>query len=252
MQKIRDLTGQRFGRLVAKYPTDKRLCSSVVWHCECDCGKSCDVATVNLRNGSTKSCGCLHREAAKKQIGKNRNPKFKDISGQVFGELTALYPVLDAKRGKRMSMVWHCKCSCGKEVDASCQCLVRGYTVSCGHVRLQNTKDLVVDGTAPCRIPPSLRKTNTSGCTGVHFDKRSQRWIAKIVFKQRSYYLGAYKELKDAAMARKQAEDNLYGPFLEWYAETYPEHWEKLQGRREEKIKAQTPKKTSDSASKSN
>lgn len=85
MQKIRDLTGQRFGRLVAKYPTDKRLCSSVVWHCECDCGKSCDVATVNLRNGSTKSCGCLHREAAKKQIGKTEIPNLKIFPGKFLG-----------------------------------------------------------------------------------------------------------------------------------------------------------------------
>ncbi len=250
MQKIRDLTGQRFGRLVAKYPTDKRLCSSVVWHCECDCGESCDVATVNLRNGSTKSCGCLQREAAKKQIGKNRNPKYKDIAGQVFGELTALYPVLDAKRGNRMPMVWHCKCSCGKEVDVSRQCLIQGNTVSCGHVRIQNTRDLTVAGTAPCRLPASLSSSNTSGHTGVYFDKRSQRWIAEIMFKRKKYYLGGYKELNDAAMARKRAEDNIYDSFLEWYAETYPERWKRLQKRRAEKAKVQVSKEVNDSAPK--
>lgn len=230
--KIKDITEQRFGRLVAEYPTEKRICSSVVWHCRCDCGNNCDVASVNLQNGSTKSCGCLQKEAAKKQIEKNRNPKFKDISGRTFGELTALYPVLDAKRGNNVCMTWHCLCSCGKKVDVSYQCLARGSTISCGHVRLQNTKDLVVDGTAPCRIPPSIRKTNTSGCTGVHFDKRSQKWVAQIMFKHKTYYLGGHKEFDDAVKARKQAEDYIYGSFLEWYAKEYPERWEKLQKRK--------------------
>lgn len=70
------------------------------------------------------------------------------------------------------------------------------------------------------------------------------------MFKRKKYYLGGYKELEDAAMARKQAEDNIYGPFLEWYAETYPEHWKRLQKRRAEKAKVQTSKKVSDSAPK--
>ncbi len=232
MQKIRDLTGQRFGQLVAEYPTDKRLCSSVVWHCGCDCGDSCDVATVNLRNGSTKSCGCLQKETAKKQIEKNRNPKFKDIAGQVFGELTALCPILDAKRGSGMSIVWHCRCSCGKEVDVTYACLVRGGTISCGHVRSRNTKDLIVDGTAPCRLSQSIRSSNTSGCTGVYRNQRDQKWVASIMFKRKKYYLGGYKAFDDAVKARRQAEEHIYGPFFEWYAKTYPEKWERMQKKK--------------------
>lgn len=57
-----DITGQRFGRLVALQPTDKRLGNSVIWHCQCDCGKTADVASVNLRKGDTRSCGCLSSE----------------------------------------------------------------------------------------------------------------------------------------------------------------------------------------------
>lgn len=57
-----DLSGSRFGRLTALYPTDKRLGNSVVWHCQCDCGNEADVASINLRNGSTRSCGCIAHE----------------------------------------------------------------------------------------------------------------------------------------------------------------------------------------------
>lgn len=59
MNKIKDLTNQRFGRLVAKRPTKKRRSGSVVWECECDCGNSKKVSTCHLSSGSTRSCGCL-------------------------------------------------------------------------------------------------------------------------------------------------------------------------------------------------
>lgn len=58
-QNIKDLTGMRFGKLVAKYPTNKRSSSSIIWHCECDCGGILEVLSGNLIQGKTTSCGCL-------------------------------------------------------------------------------------------------------------------------------------------------------------------------------------------------
>ena len=56
---FKDLTNQRFGKLVALEPTSKRLKTSVVWKCQCDCGNICYKASSYLINGDTKSCGCL-------------------------------------------------------------------------------------------------------------------------------------------------------------------------------------------------
>lgn len=56
-----DLTGLRFGKLVAKEQTDLKFPSSkcVVWRCECDCGnKKCYVLSTNLLRGVRTSCGC--------------------------------------------------------------------------------------------------------------------------------------------------------------------------------------------------
>jgi hypothetical protein len=53
----KDLTGQRFGRLVALSAVrnpPKRL----KWLCICDCGKQTIVSSINLSTGHTKSCGC--------------------------------------------------------------------------------------------------------------------------------------------------------------------------------------------------
>lgn len=56
----KDLTGQRFGKLVVLYPTEKRQSRSVVWHCICDCGNEVDISSKNLTYGSSQSCGCAY------------------------------------------------------------------------------------------------------------------------------------------------------------------------------------------------
>lgn len=59
----KDLTNQRFGRLVAIYPTKKRSKGErIIWLCHCDCGNLTEVASNNLLTGHTKSCGCLWKE----------------------------------------------------------------------------------------------------------------------------------------------------------------------------------------------
>ena len=55
----KDLKNQRFGKLIALEPTDKRADNKVVWKCKCDCGNICYVSSTHLSNGDTKSCGCL-------------------------------------------------------------------------------------------------------------------------------------------------------------------------------------------------
>lgn len=62
MGKIKDLTGQKFGRLTAIKPCGKDKQGSYLWLCTCNCGNEIVVRGCNLRNGHTQSCGCLSRE----------------------------------------------------------------------------------------------------------------------------------------------------------------------------------------------
>lgn len=52
-----DITGQRFGRLVAVERVGSRSNQSL-WLCQCDCGKTTVVSMGNLKSGHTASCGC--------------------------------------------------------------------------------------------------------------------------------------------------------------------------------------------------
>ena len=62
-----DLTGRRFGRLTAEYPTTRRdHKGSVYWHCRCDCGGEAEATEDGLVFGNNLSCGCLKRENQQK------------------------------------------------------------------------------------------------------------------------------------------------------------------------------------------
>jgi len=78
-----DITGQRFGRLVALGPI-RRQGRAIIWLCQCDCGKGHEVMLANLRAGGTLSCGCWRRDriSAENTIHNMRNePVYKVWTG---------------------------------------------------------------------------------------------------------------------------------------------------------------------------
>ena len=59
MRKCRDLTGERFGRLVVIGAAPRSWDNRIMWRCLCDCGKETTVESYTLTSGHSKSCGCL-------------------------------------------------------------------------------------------------------------------------------------------------------------------------------------------------
>lgn len=79
-RKVIDLTGKRFGRLVAikRAGTDKSR--YMLWLCVCDCGVKKAIRGSSLRNDHTKSCGCLQKEVARQraiEMAGNKSPSWK-------------------------------------------------------------------------------------------------------------------------------------------------------------------------------
>ena len=75
MGKIKDITGQQFGGLVAMEPANERCDGRAVWLCRCDCGgkKVIDVISplLVLISGNTCSCGCLKVDVGKVSMDAN-------------------------------------------------------------------------------------------------------------------------------------------------------------------------------------
>lgn len=61
-RKPLNLSGQRFGRLIALEWVSTNKQGNSEWLCICDCGKEVIVNSQRLKSGKTKSCGCLSRE----------------------------------------------------------------------------------------------------------------------------------------------------------------------------------------------
>ena len=63
MPAFMDLTGKRFGRLVAiRYIKQNDGHPSRGWLCQCDCGIQRVIASSALTSGAQKSCGCWNKE----------------------------------------------------------------------------------------------------------------------------------------------------------------------------------------------
>lgn len=71
---IKNLAGQRFGRLLVLEQTPNRKNGCVVWKCKCDCGNEVFASSGYLVSGRKRSCGCLASEIAAQtaRTGNNR------------------------------------------------------------------------------------------------------------------------------------------------------------------------------------
>lgn len=66
--RVVDISGQRFGRLtvIERFGHNGKR---ITWLCKCDCGNEKIVIGEDLKNGSTKSCGCLFKEGNNRKHG---------------------------------------------------------------------------------------------------------------------------------------------------------------------------------------
>lgn len=204
-----ELLGQTFGDLKVVGRRRKRSNKGEFWTCLCKCGYTCEATASELRSGKKTHCGCQTEKSY----------AYVDITNQKFGRLTALYPT--EKRARNGSVIWHLRCECGREVDAPYNDLVYANLKSCGCQKKEHDKKLHtllthVDGTSVDMLKSKKIPTdNTTGYKGVYLIRG--KYIAKIVFQKKQYFLGTYEKIEDAAAARKEAEEVLFDGVAEHY-----------------------------------
>ncbi len=122
------LIGQRFGKLeiigLCRIDiTNRAPCAGVI--CKCDCGTigyRCQLSTI--RNGGTKSCGCL---------------SYKSMVGAKFNRLTILSEFIKLNENK-IRIYSECRCDCGRITIAIKSAIVNGQTKSCGCIKIKFTE----------------------------------------------------------------------------------------------------------------
>lgn len=234
MSKTREnLIGQRFGMLTVVGQGEDYVkpngAHETKWICQCDCMEHniVNARGYQLKNGTITSCGCFRKE-----LMSNLKHKINqyDLSGEYGVGWTSntnqeFYFDLDdydkikdycwyehiGKNGYH-SLVAH---------DRETKKLIKfhkvlGYT-NCDHKdrnplnnRKNNLRDASVSQNA---MNIGIRKNNTSGITGVKFNKRDNVWTAYIQANKKYKYLGSYITKEEAIKVRLQAEEKYYGEF---------------------------------------
>lgn len=127
--KSRDLSGQRFGKLLVVARAEGTRKRDAAWLCVCDCGKTKIVVGYSLLGGRTKSCG---------KHGSGH--RLKDVTGQRFGRLVV---VRRFGSNSKKSATWLCACDCGGSTIVPTTHLLDGHTASCGCLSKERFRAMV-------------------------------------------------------------------------------------------------------------
>lgn len=114
-----DLTGKRFGHLVAIEDAGTTKRRKREWLCKCDCGNVHKVTSAALVSGNTTSCGCSKKTNVNLRV---------DLTGMRFGKLVAIEDA-GSSGGHRY---WKCRCDCSNFTKVQTNNLRNGKTKSCG------------------------------------------------------------------------------------------------------------------------
>ena len=204
------LEGQRFGRLVVVSVRGRGKDHHVSWECLCDCGKRSIVRSSSLMSGQTKSCGCFQIEKATSHNGRHRpeyntwatmlqrcmnpnNPSYKDYGGRGITVCDDWLKFENFFRdmGKRPTP----KHSIDRKEN--------GGNYEPGNCRwATNTEQAMNKRTL---------KRNSTGITGVCFDKKGRKFRAYIYSGEARKHLGFFNTIEEATQARRKGEIEFSG-----------------------------------------
>jgi len=102
-----------------------------VFNCQCECGNFIDVALSHLRNGDTKSCGCIVKD--------KRKASFANLKSKKYGKLTIVDSIgyHEFPSGRKCKLV-KCVCECGNEIIVLINSIKNGSTKSCGCLQVES------------------------------------------------------------------------------------------------------------------
>lgn len=232
--KIRkDLTGKKFHKLLVIERGDDIEYSNGVWKsawvCKCDCGGiTPPIATSQLTSGHTKSCGCLQKETVIAMNKANRKMCKYDLSGEYGVGYTSngcefYFDIEDYDKIKDYS--W---CIDNKGYVCEGREGLRQHRIIMGvtnhddfvdHIHGKETRNdnrksnLRVVTRSQNGMNAALMSNNTSGTTGVIWNKYYGKWTANIVLNCKRIFLGRFDTYNEAVQARKEAEEKYYGEY---------------------------------------
>lgn len=150
MAPLKDLTGQRFGKLLVIKRVENTKANKAQWLCKCDCGNEVITITNQLTSGAKTSCPKCSRPLYR-----------KDLTGQKFGRLTVLgydqeYTDLWKQTHTGTAVFWKCQCDCGNITYAKTAELNNGAKKSCGCLQKEISGQIMKEIVQPIGVETRL------------------------------------------------------------------------------------------------
>lgn len=216
MFKKMDLEGGKFGRLtVLNFDSIKNKNS--YWLCACECGNQKVVAGGSLKNGISKSCGCLQRENTSKANFKHGHTSKNSPEYRSWRSMITRCEDPNNNRFEKYG-------GRGIKVCERWRHSFENFLEDMGkRPGLSHSLDRIdVNGNyepSNCRwadysqqnINKRKQKNNKTGVRGVYRSKKDRKFKAQISYKCKQIHLGTFDTLEDAAKARREAEIKYWG-----------------------------------------
>lgn len=168
--KFQDLTGMRFGSLVALRTLPREIGEHRRWVCLCDCGNEHIVCGYNLLNGQTLSCGSGCRKPVYTEESMQRKKDAMIRPGSAFRKCLLNYKSAARKRG----LTWELTEDQFRDITSS-PCYYTGFLPSNNAVadsgetyiyngidRLDNDKGYTTDNCVPCCFEANKMKLDSN------------------------------------------------------------------------------------------
>lgn len=182
---MRDLTNQRFGRLVAvRYLRTTGNGKCRWWLCSCDCGKAHEASATSLVRGSTSSCGCYRDSLRPAQQAKARQTKLAKATG--YSSVLGSYKANAKLRGREWSISDQEACSlfasncfyCGVAPFQHLKRDIRRYN---GIDRVDSTKGYVPGNVVSACGICNKAKNNMSAYDFLTWAQRVSSWSRTVI-----------------------------------------------------------------------
>ena len=228
--KFKDLTGQRFGYLTVVKRVEDYISPNgnhrVQWLCKCDCGNEVVVLGNNLSKHSTESCGCLRKNPSliirrkynTYDLSRNYGIGYTQKGEEFYFDLEDYNKIKDYYwfQNDAGYIVTTLKKINGKQKRIRMHNFLMGE-FDIDH-RNNNKADNRNSNLRQATVSQNImnratRQDNSSGCTGVYWNKQKNKWAAKIILNGKQIHLGFFSNIEDAIQTRKEAEDKYFGEF---------------------------------------